>query len=95
MAYRDWQAPLNKFGSKQAPVEVCCRVIRDNDRDNAILIEDGTMTENIDKETGEITEKPKQFWIPRSQIKKIEPAADGNGSIVTMTDWIAKKAGLI
>jgi hypothetical protein len=92
---KDWQRPLADFGRKQEPVEVPCRIIRDNDRDNAILITDGSFVEEIDPKTGEITVQPKKVWIPRSHIISIEPVADGKGYIITMSEFIAKDRGLI
>ena len=48
--------------------------------DNAILIEDETLDEPI--------------WIPLSQVDEIHRAKDGLATVV-MTDWIARRKGLL
>lgn len=76
-------------------VEIECRIAKDDEKQNAIAIIDGSTEEIVNKNTGEITERPKWTWIPRSQITKIEASPDGKTSTVTMSEWIAGKVGLI
>ena len=38
--------------------------------------------------------KDEQYWIPLSQVEEMHFDKDGNGRIV-MTEWIAKKKGLL
>lgn len=92
---RDWQAPLEPIRrgySSRETVEIECKVVEY--RPAAIAIVDGTMEEKIDPETGEITEREKWYWLPRSQIKT-EPSTDGRGAVVTMPLWLAKGKGLV
>lgn len=84
----DWQRPLP--GDNE--VEIDCKVLRDNDRNEAILITDGKMVEKTDPETGEIAEHEREIWIPRSQI--IRRVRDGNTVKLTLPEWLASKEGL-
>lgn len=51
-----------------------------HETENAILIEDETLDEPI--------------WIPLSQVDEIHRAKDGLATVV-MTDWIARRKGLL
>lgn len=91
---RDWQAPLGPYrggyGSRST-VEIECRVARYMPEEIGVVT--GAMEEKIDPETGEITDEPKVFWLPRSLIK-IAPGK-GNYVVVTVPLWKAKRIGLI
>lgn len=65
-------------------------------RDKAIAVADGTMDEQTDPRTGEITEREKWFWLPLSQIE-VEPEDYNAGDAVTVTlpEWLAMDKGLI
>jgi hypothetical protein len=65
-------------------------------REKAIAVADGTMTENMDPYTGEVTEKEKWFFLPLSQIE-VDPEDYKVGDTVTVTvpEFIAVDRGLV
>lgn len=70
-------------------VDIACEIRQDDPTKKAIAVADGTMEEVVDQRTGEVTEREKWFWLPRSQIE-----IDGEGT-VTLPDWLAREKGLI
>lgn len=53
-------------------------------RDKAIAVADGTQSEFTDPKTGEITEREKWFWLPKSLIE-VDPRDYEVGDAVTVT----------
>jgi hypothetical protein len=68
-------------------VDIACKVVRETEK--AIAITDGTTEEHADPRTGEITQRDKWFWIPKSQC---EVNDDGT---VTMPERVATEKGLV
>lgn len=64
-------------------VDIACEIRRDDPRQKAVAVADGTREEIRGRE------REKWFWLPRSEIE-INP--DGT---VTMPEWLALEKGLV
>ena len=53
-------------------------------RDKAIAVADGTTEEHTDQRTGEVTERERWFWWPKSVIE-VDPSDYDVGDTVTIT----------
>jgi hypothetical protein len=53
-------------------------------REKAIAVADGTMQEVADRQTGEVKEREKWFWLPLSAIE-VDPSDYEVGDTVTVT----------
>jgi hypothetical protein len=68
---------------REAPTtEISCTVRQV--REKAIAVADGTMQEVADRETGEVKEREKWFWLPLSAIE-VDPSDYEVGDTVTVT----------
>lgn len=65
-------------------------------REKAIAVADGTTDSKTDKDTGEVTEREKWFWLAKSLIE-VDPEdyEVGDTVTVTMPEWVAEDKGLI
>ena len=72
---------------KRELVDIACRVVQE--RELSIAIADGTTEEIKDERTGELKEREKWFWLPRSQVEV------NNDGTVTMPEWLAEEKELI
>lgn len=45
--------------------------------------------------TADFEGKLLEFWVPRSQVVETDCLAEGDSGTMTLTEWIAKKKGLI
>lgn len=87
-----------------SPVEVAA-VVRGL-KPRAIALADGTTEDWQDPRTGEITQREKWFWIPKSKLGLREPGergrpldleqvTRGQHVIATLPAWLAKERGMI
>lgn len=67
--------------------DIACKVMRTTEK--GIAVADGTMEEIADRETGEVKEREKWFWLPKSQV---EVNDDGT---ITLPEWLAQEKGMI
>jgi hypothetical protein len=74
-------------------VEIACTILEIRER--SIKIIDGTTKEFTNKETGEITERPVWFFIPRILIQNIEALKVGETTEIIIPERFAEEKGLI
>ena len=70
-------------------VHIACKIRNNDPAKAAIAVADGTTEEAFDRLTGEVIEREKWFWLPRSQT---QINSDGT---VTIPEWLAIEKGLV
>ncbi len=75
-------------------VEISCKVAQI--REKAIAVEDGTMGEWTNETTGVVKNRPRWYWLPKSQIEIEPPTYDvGTMVVVTMEERLAIEKELV
>lgn len=70
-------------------------IVRDV-REKSIAVSDGTTEDWQDPRTGEIREREKWFWLPRSQITLVTGWLEKGGAVtLAVPEWLAKQGGLV
>lgn len=69
-------------------IDIACKVVRETEK--GIAIADGTTEQHTDPKTGEITEREKWTWLPKSQVE-----VNTDEGTVTMPEWLATEKGLV
>lgn len=65
-------------------------------RDKAIAVADGSSSEWMDPDTGEVKLRESWYWLPKSQIEVDPPDYEvGDTVTVTMPEFIAVDRGLV
>lgn len=86
---REDDEPRSRERGSSQPVEVAVRVAQDKPGAASIAVTDGTTEQKDGKE------RPKWFWIPRSQLMQpLSPDRDGGVTLV-IPEWLALDRGLI
>jgi hypothetical protein len=65
-------------------------------REKSIALADGETEDVTNPVTGEITQRERWIWCPKSQVQRPAPAAKpGDVESVIVPEWLAKDRGLI
>lgn len=65
-------------------------------RTASIALADGKTEDVTNPVTGEITQRERWIWCPKSQVQRPAPAAKpGEAETVLIPEWLAKDRGLI
>jgi hypothetical protein len=85
--------------NRATPMTEATVIYRDA-REKMIAVSDGTTEEHIDKSTGEIREREKWTWLPKSQIRfedvhDLSTLVPGKAYTLWLPEWLAKDRKLI
>ena len=79
---------------KGPTTDIAVRVVKITDK--AIAVADGTMEQITDRTTGEVSERVRWFWFPKSLIE-VDPEdyESGDDVVITVPERIATEKELV